>query len=186
MEKERETARVRFSIRWKIILPFILLALVLGLGVVLLVNRQFGRAEEVRFLRQLRDSGQQATDEVVRIEDRLLEVQRTIANTQGVPEALASLQSERLRNIILQTVVNTDTDVAVVLDREGTSLLAIRKRQPDAPIGDYTTLRGEGYYQDWPFVQVILSSSDSGAVSYTHLTLPTTKALWCCGGWGGG
>jgi adenylate cyclase len=165
MEKERETARVRFSIRWKIILPFILLALVLGLGVVFLVNRQFGQADEVRFLRQLRDSGQQATDEVVRIEDRLLEVQRTIANTQGVPEALALLQSERLRNIILQTVVNTDTDVAVVLDREGTSLLAIRKRQPDAPIGDYTTLRGEGYYQDWPFVQVILSSSQSGAGS---------------------
>jgi class 3 adenylate cyclase len=165
MEQERETTRVRFSIRWKIILPFIFLALALGLGVVYLVNRQFGQADEVRFLRQLRDSGQQATDEVVRIEERLLEVQRTIANTQGVPEALAQLQSERLRNIILQTVVNTDTDVAVVLDREGTSLLAIRKRQPDAPIGDYTTLRGEGYYQDWPFVQEILALSESGSGS---------------------
>ena len=159
MENDREFPRVRFSIRWKIILPFILLALVLGLGVVFLVNRQFGQADEVRFLRQLRDSGQQATDEVVRIEERLLEVQRTIANTQGVPEALALLQAERLRNIILQTMVNTDTDTAVILDREGTSLLAIRKRQPDAPVGDYTTLRGEGYYQDWPFVQEILGSS---------------------------
>ena len=159
MENDREFPRVRFSIRWKIILPFILLALVLGLGVVFLVNRQFGQADEVRFLRQLRDSGQQATDEVVRIEERLLEVQRTIANTQGVPEALALLQAERLRNIILQTMVNTDTDTAVILDREGTSLLAIRKRQPDAPVGDYTTLRGEGYYQDWPFVREILGGS---------------------------
>ena len=26
----------------------------------------------------------------------------------------------------------------------------------------------------------------SAAVSYTHLTLPTTKALWSGGGWGGG
>ena len=134
MEQQINPPRVRFSIRWKIILPFILLALVLGLGVVFLVNRQFGQADEVRFLRQLRDSGQQATDEVVRIEERLLEVQRTIANTQGVPEALALLQAERLRNIILQTMVNTDTDIAVILDREGTSLLAIRKRQPDAPV----------------------------------------------------
>jgi class 3 adenylate cyclase len=158
MEKERETPRVRFSIRWKIILPFMILALVLGLGVVFLVNRQFSQADEVRFLRQLRDSGQQAADEIVRVENRLLEVQRAIANTQGVPEALALLQSERLRNLILQTVVNTDTDVAVVLDREGTSLLAIRKRQPDAPLGDYTALRGEGYYQDWSFVQAILSN----------------------------
>ncbi len=159
MDRAPEIPRVRFSIRWKIILPFIFLALALGLGVVFLVNRQLGQADEVRFLRQLRDSGQQATDEVVRIEERLLEVQRTIANTQGVPEALALLQAERLRNIILQTVVNTDTDVAVILDREGTSLLAIRKRQPDAPVGEYTTLRGEGYYQDWPFVQTILSGS---------------------------
>jgi class 3 adenylate cyclase len=156
MEQQINPPRVRFSIRWKIILPFILLALVLGLGVVFLVNRQFGQADEVRFLRQLRDSGQQATDEVVRIEERLLEVQRTIANTEGVPEALALLQAERLRSIILQTMVNTDTDIAVILDREGTSLLAIRKRQPDAPVGDYTTLRGEGYYQDWPFVREIL------------------------------
>jgi class 3 adenylate cyclase len=156
MELQINPPRVRFSIRWKIILPFILLALVLGLGVVFLVNRQFGQADEVRFLRQLRDSGQQATDEVVRIEERLLEVQRTIANTEGVPEALALLQAERLRSIILQTMVNTDTDIAVILDREGTSLLAIRKRQPDAPVGDYTTLRGEGYYQDWPFVREIL------------------------------
>ena len=161
MEEARETPRVRFSIRWKIILPFMLLALVLGLGVIFLVNRQFNQADEVRFLRQLRDSGQQATDEIVRVEGRLLEVQRTIANTQGVPEALALLQAERLRNIILQTVVNTDTDVAVVLDREGTSLLAIRKRQPDAPVGDYTTLRGEGYYRDWLFVQTILTNSGS-------------------------
>lgn len=161
MEEERETTHVRFSIRWKIILPFILLALVLGLGVIFLVNRQFNQADEVRFLRQLRDSGQQATDEIVRVENRLLEVQRAIANTQGVPEALALLQAERLRNIILQTVVNTDTDVAVVLDREGTSLLAIRKRQPTAPVGDYSTLRGEGYYVDWPFVQTILSNSAS-------------------------
>ncbi|TFH32072.1 MAG: hypothetical protein E4G99_13195, partial [Anaerolineales bacterium] len=120
MENERDKPRVRFSLRWKIIMPFMLLALVLGLGVVFLVNRQFSQADEVRFLRQLRDGGQQAADEIVRVEDRLLEVQRTIANTQGVPEALALLQAERLRSLILQTVVNTDTDVAVILDREGT------------------------------------------------------------------
>jgi adenylate cyclase len=157
METKQAKPKVRFSIRWKIILPFILLALVLSLGVFFLVTRQFSQADEVRFLRQLRDSGQQATDEVVRIEGRLLEIQRTIANTQGVPEALALLQSERLRSLIIQTVVNMDTDVAVVLDREGTSLLAIRKRQPDSPVGEYSTLRGEGYYNDWDFVQAIFS-----------------------------
>lgn len=153
---ENDQPRVRISLRWKITLPFIALALALGLGLGFLVNQQLSRAEEVSFLRQLRDSGQQAADEVVRIEERLLEVQRAIANTEGVPEAVALSRAEDLRARILQTVVTTETDVAVVLDREGTSLLAIRRSAPDAPPGDYLTLRGEGYYQSWPFVRTIL------------------------------
>ncbi|MEA1979290.1 MAG: hypothetical protein U9N80_15480, partial [Chloroflexota bacterium] len=69
---ENERPRVRFSLRWKITLPFIVLALALGLGLGFLVNQQLSKAEEVSFQRQLRDSGQQAADEVVRIEERLL------------------------------------------------------------------------------------------------------------------
>ncbi len=153
---ENEQPRVRFSLRWKITLPFIVLALALGLGLGFLVNQQLSQAEEVSFQRQLRDSGQQAADEVVRIEERLLEIQRAISNTEGVPEAVALSRAEELRARILQTVVTTETDVAVVLDRDGTSLLAIRRSEPDAPPGDYLTLRGEGYYQSWPFVRTIL------------------------------
>jgi hypothetical protein len=44
-----------------------------------------------------------------------------LANTQGVPEAVALSNAEQLRSLLLQMVVNSDTDVAVVLDREGTS-----------------------------------------------------------------
>ena len=153
---ENEQPRVRISLRWKITLPFIVLALALGLGLGFLVNQQLSQAEEVSFLRQLRDSGQQAADEVVRIEARLLEVQRAISNTEGVPKAVALSRADELRARILQIVVTTETDVAVVLDREGTSLLAIRRSEPDAPPGDYLTLRGEGYYQSWPFVRTIL------------------------------
>ena len=153
---ENEQPHVRFSLRWKITLPFIVLALALGLGLGFLVNQQLSQAEEVSFQRQLRDSGQQAADEIVRIEERLLEVQRAISNTEGVAEAVALSKAEELRARILQTVVTTETDVAVILDRDGTSLLAIRRSEPDAPPGDYLTLRGEGYYQSWPFVRTIL------------------------------
>jgi hypothetical protein len=120
-EANSEPFRVRLSIRWKIILPFVLLATLLGLGAVVLINRQLAQAEQVRYLRQLRDSGQQAADEIVRLEARLLEVERVLANTQGVPEAVALSNAEQLRSLLLQMVVNSDTDVAVVLDREGTS-----------------------------------------------------------------
>jgi adenylate cyclase len=147
--------RVRLSIRWKIILPFMLLALLLGLGAVILINRQSSQADQVRFLRQLRDSGQQAADEVVRIEARLLEIERVLANTEGVPEAVALADAEQLRNVLLQSVVNSATDVAVILDRLGSSLLAIRRSSPAAQ-ADYVTLRGEGFYSGWEFVRQVL------------------------------
>jgi len=154
--------RLKLGIRWKIILPFVLLAALLGLGASILLSRQLGQAEQVRYLRQLRDSGQQAADEVVRTEARLLEVERLLANTQGVPEAVALGDAEQLRSLLLQTVVNSDTDVAVVLDRGGTSLLAIRRSQPD-DAADYLTLRGEAYYRDWPFVRKVLGLHDAAA-----------------------
>lgn len=154
---ESQRPRVRFSLRWKIALPFMLLALILGLGAVFFVTRILGQSEQVRFLRQLRDSGQQAVDEVVRIEDNLLEVERAIANTEGIPEAVALADAEELRARVLSLVINADVDAAVVLDKTGTSLLAARRSSPDAPLGDYLVLRGESYYRDWPFVQEVLA-----------------------------
>ena len=52
----------RFSLRWKITLPFILLALLLSLGMVYLLSRIAGQEQQNRYLRQLTDSGQQAAD----------------------------------------------------------------------------------------------------------------------------
>jgi class 3 adenylate cyclase len=157
MAAESQSPRVRFSLRWKITLPFMLLALILGLGAVFFITRILGQSEQVRFLRQLRDSGQQAVDEVVRIEENLLELERAIANTEGIPEAVALADAEELRARVLNLVINADVDAAVVLDRTGTSLLAARRSRPDAPLGDYLILRGESYYRDWPFVEAVLS-----------------------------
>ncbi len=168
--------RVRLSIRWKIILPFMLLALLLGLGAVILINRQSSQADQVRFLRQLRDSGQQAADEVVRIEARLLEIERILANTEGVPEAVALADAEELRNILLQTVVNSATDVAVVLDRLGNSLLAIRRSSPAAQ-ADYVTLRGEGFYSGWAFVQEVLAFEPGAGEEDDLMKLAGIEAL---------
>ena len=106
MANTPDRPRVRFSLRWKIILPYIFLALVFALVATLFVNKLVVQAEAVRFLRQLRDCGQQAVDEVVRIEDRLLEIERAIAFTEGVPEAVALGNSEDLRDRIISTVIN--------------------------------------------------------------------------------
>jgi adenylate cyclase len=162
--------RVRFSLLWKITLPFMLLALVLGLGATLLVNDLLSQEETDRFLRQLIDAGQQATDAVVRSEIDLLELERLIANTEGVADAVTDGDAEDLRARILPLVVNAGSDVVAVVDSDGTSIVTVRRR-PDAPPGDYDTLRGESYYGEWPFVQRVLTGDSDEVVGDKHAGL---------------
>ncbi len=162
--------RVRISLLWKITLPFMLLAMVLGLGAIYLVNRVLSQEETDRFLRQLVDAGQQATDAVVRAEIDLLELERLIANTEGVSEAVTEGDAEDLRARVLPLVVNAGADVVAVLDQDGTSLLTIRRR-PDAAPGDYDTLRGETYYAEWAFVGRVLAGEGDEVVGDKHAGL---------------
>jgi len=114
--ESRLKENVRFSLRWKITLPFIFLALILGLGAAYLVNQLLNQTEEFQFLRQLADSGKQTNDAVVRIEEELLRVERLIANTEGVAQAVALENSEDLRARVLPLVINAGVDFAVILD----------------------------------------------------------------------
>lgn len=154
--ESRLKERVRFSLRWKITLPFIFLALILGLGAAYLVNQLLNQTEEFQFLRQLADSGKQTNDAVVRIEEELLRVERLIANTEGVAQAVGLENSEDLRARVLPLVINGGVDFAVILDAEITSLLSIR-HQPQGAAGDFEVLKGETFYKDWDFIYPILS-----------------------------
>jgi class 3 adenylate cyclase/HAMP domain-containing protein len=168
-DRRRIKKRVGFSLRWKITLPFIFLALTLGLGAAFLVNQLLKQTEEFQFLRQLADSGQQATDAVVRIEVDLLEVERLMANTEGVSQAAALQNSEDLRSRILPLVINAGVDVAAILDDQAVSLLVIRHR-PGGPAGDYEILKGETIYQEWDFVQQVLTG-ESDAIGDKNVGL---------------
>jgi class 3 adenylate cyclase/HAMP domain-containing protein len=168
-DKRRVQKRVRFSLRWKITLPFIFLALTLGLGAAFLVNQLLRQTEEYQFLRQLADSGQQATDAVVRIEVDLLEVERLMANTEGVSQAAAVQNAEDLRSRILPLIINAGVDVAAILDNQAVSLLSIRHR-PGGAVGDYEVLKGETIYQGWEFVTRILSG-ESDAIGDKNVGL---------------
>src|SRR3970040_453102 len=97
--------RGRFSLLWRITLPFMLLAMILGFGAAYLINRLLSEDEGLRFQRQLVNSGQQAADSVVRAEIDLLELERLIANTEGVADAAAGAGAEGLRVGVLPLVV---------------------------------------------------------------------------------
>lgn len=153
----------RFSLRWKITLPFILLALLLSLGMVYLLSRIVGQEQQDRYLRQMTDSGQQAADAVVRAESDLLATERLIANTIGVLDGVRRADSESMRADVLPLVVNAGVDVVSIVDVQGSSLLSVR-RAPGGSIGEYSTQRGEAFYSSWPFVQRLLAGSADSAI----------------------
>ncbi|MCH7587264.1 MAG: HAMP domain-containing protein [Chloroflexi bacterium] len=152
-------ARVRFSLRWKITLPFIFLALILGFGAAYLVNQLLNQTEEIQFLRQLADSGKQTSDGVVRVEEDMLEVVRLIANTEGVAQSIGLQNSEDLRARVLPLVINSALNFAVILDQEAISLLTIRHRLQGGA-ADYAVLKGETFYREWDFVQQLLNGEN--------------------------
>ncbi len=166
--------RASFGLRWKITLPFFLLTLLLAAAGAAFVIRLLSETAEDRFLRQLADSGRQAADAVVRSEEDLLALERLIANTDGILEAVVGGDAESARARVLPLVINAEPDWVALIDSRGISVLTVRRR-PDAPAGTYETLRGEGYYFEWPFVQQILQSrggDDLGDKRAGVVTLP--------------
>jgi class 3 adenylate cyclase/HAMP domain-containing protein len=162
-------------LRWKIMLPFMLLAVVMGAGSYVIVSRLFLQTESERFLRQLADSAQQGLNAVVRQQADLLQVERLIANTEGVPAALAQGNAEDLRLRVLPVAVNADIDTVSILDPSGTSMLTVR-RQPGGSSGEFEALRGEAFYAKWPFVTQTLQGAASGTSGDKQAGLETIQA----------
>lgn len=154
-EAESAPRFLNLSLRWRITLPFLLLAFALGLGAAYFVLRVLQESAEDRFLRQLADSGQQSVNAVVALERELLEVERLIANSAGLPQAVIAQDAEALRALVLPLALNAELNAVTVVDEQGVSLLSARSRLGGGP-GSYETVRGEGFYADWPFVAQVL------------------------------
>lgn len=165
---------IQLSLRWRITLPFLLLALALALGGAYLVLRLLRETGEERFLRQLANSGQLASDAVVRVETELLELERLVANTEGVSDAMLAGDAEELRQRILPLVVNAGADSVAVLDDQAESLISIRRQLTEGP-ASYETVRGERFYSDWLLVEQVLESNQGEQAPEKHAGLGTTQ-----------
>lgn len=161
--------RVRMPVRMKITLPYVLLALVLAAAAAFVVSQIVLDTIEERFTNQLIEAGKLANDWMVKEEDHLLEMQRLLAHTQGVPQALMAADAERLRAFTLPLAVNYQVETIDILDTQGTSVLSLRHRQ-DGALEDYSASRGETIFSHWDFVQKVLARQvDNGRDKYAGL-----------------
>ena len=104
------------SIRFKVILPYLLLTLLVAVtGVYVVTNLVTGTLSE-RLTNQLLEAGRVVSDDMVRQEVNHIDTGRLIAYTVGVPDALLSENDDALRSIVMPMASGAEAENLFVYD----------------------------------------------------------------------
>ncbi len=150
--------RTLASIRYRIILPYVLLTAAVGVIGIYIVTRLVAGTIEERFTNQLLEAARVANDGLVRQERRQLEILRPMEGTIGVPEAIEARDAATLRNLLEVQAYNGNIDSLIVLDSSGEAIIrldAVRKTNPEV-VDSYQFSSG-GNYAGLPLVAPILA-----------------------------
>jgi putative nucleotidyltransferase with HDIG domain len=113
-------------IRWKIIAPYVILAVLLAAAGTYLVTRLVTGSLKERFENQLAESARVTSDAFVRRERKHLEVVRAVAHTRGVSGAVDAKNPWALADLSLPILANNGAERLEVLDPSGTRIYGAR------------------------------------------------------------
>lgn len=147
------------SIRFKVILPYLLLTLLVAVTGVYVVTRLVANSLSERLTNQLLEAGRVVSDGVARQEIRHIEVGRVVAYTRGSAEALQSGDGAVLAALVRPLAAGLDAENLILVSQGGGELLHIIK-QPDGTLRDISAPVGAG---NWAIVRVLLDSPDPQA-----------------------
>ncbi len=168
-------------IRWKIVLPYAFLTVMLAvIGSYLATELVTGSLEE-RFNNQLAEAGRGVSDKLVRKEREHLETVRAVAFTEGVADAVQSGDRAGLDALVQPIAVNATVERLEVLDAQGNRLTALRLK--DATSVAYEQVADEDDPAQWPIVQRVLKGeSDELGDKYAQI-IETSDGfvLWTAG-----
>jgi hypothetical protein len=143
------------SIRTKIILPYLLLAIAIAIAAGYMAWQVASDSIQERFVNQLIEVGKLANEGMVRQEDQMLETLRLLANTSGMPEAISNRDASMLRDLTLPLAINTQEDTVIVLGIDGIAILSMYHR-PGGLVEEYIYLQGEDQVRSWNIVQHVI------------------------------
>lgn len=161
---------VRFPLRVKITLPFLILSVVLAIGAAFVITQIVFDTIDERFTNQLIESGKLTSESMVRQEDSLLRSLRLYSFTEGLGNAAGMGDIEKLRELSYGIAVNQADEIVEFLDVEGNLLLSmIHRRGGDAADYDFTNATGFTY-TELPFIRNVLEGlSDDIGDKYSGL-----------------
>jgi HAMP domain-containing protein len=154
-------------LRWKIILPYAVLALILGCAATYLATGTVTSSLRERFDNQLVESARVSADALARQERNHLETVRAITYTEGIPEAIASRDSARVGTLIEGTAANNEVQFLQVLDAAGQRVKAIYLADPEAV--RYQEITDADTPATWAAVQEAIASAPFGGGKATSL-----------------
>lgn len=143
-------------IRFKIILPYALLTLMIAIiGVYLSTSLVAGSLQE-RFTRQLIEAGSVVADGLARREQAHLSGLNSVAFTEGIDAAILDGTPDKIKNLVFPLVVTNNLDRVDIVDLEGRQLLEIHRPPDKTSVEDYTTSSGADL-SDWTVVNKVIS-----------------------------
>lgn len=107
------------SIRFKVILPYLLLTLLVAVTGVFVVTRLVSKSLEERLSNQLLEAGRVVSDEMARKEINQFDDARLIAYTRGVGEALKAEDEEMLDGLAKPAAGGLRVESLMVFDAQG-------------------------------------------------------------------
>jgi adenylate cyclase len=155
-------ALLSIPLRFKITIPYLVVALLLGGLSTWFVSRSFARTLEERFRSQLVDNFATASDGVFQTETAQLAAERAIARTSGVAEALAARDHAALDALVRPIAVNSRLALAHLTDPDGQLVYGLRS----TPAGYVTGERAD--FAAWgPVRRVLAGESDDLGDKFT-------------------
>lgn len=125
------------SIRFKVILPYLLLTLIVAITGAYVVTRLVTDSLSERLTNQLLEAGRVVSDEIARQELRHISNARIIAYTVGVPEAILESDSKALNDVVHPSAAGVGIENVFIIDLQGREMLHLLK-QTDGTLSNVT------------------------------------------------
>ncbi len=144
------------SIRFKVILPYLLLTLIVAITGVYVVTRFVSNSLSERLTNQLLEAGRVVSDDVARQEIKHIESARIIAFTRGFGAALYNGDSSAVAALAKPVSAGLDVENVIIVDTQGKELLHFIKKSD----GSFLEASKQMGAYSLPFVRNLLVAND--------------------------
>lgn len=148
--------KVRFPLRAKITLPFLILAVGLAIGAAYVITQIVFDSIDERYTNQLIESGKLSSEGMVRQEESLLRSLRLFSHSQGLPDALENYDIAQLKSLSIGIAANQGEELVEFLDKDGQLVLSLRHLPEEDPTEYDFLTQSDFTYQKVPFINNVL------------------------------